>query len=226
MKIYAIRRAAAGLSLCCSVLALAGCVAAPLIVGGAAVTTTTVMTDRRTTGTIVSDEVVEKRVSYDISQALGETKSHITVTAYEGRVLLSGEVATAEGRQTAERIASTSQDVSGVINELAVMDSTSVSTRISDSFLATKVRTSIIGNSTISLNQMKVAVDRGIVYLMGVVTQDEAQAAAQTAAKVSGVQKVVTCFLIATREEIDQRMKNLQSSDSQASEESAAPSGS
>jgi len=103
-----------------------------------------------------------------------------------------------------------SLDVQGVINEIAVMDPSSVSTRLSDTVLATKVRTSIIGNSTISLNQMKVAVERGIVYLMGVVTREEAQTAAQTAAKVSGVQKVVTCFSIATREEIDHRMKDLQ----------------
>ena len=54
-----------------------------------------------------------------------------------------------------------SLDVQGVINEIAVMDPSSVSTRLSDTVLATKVRTSIIGNSTISLNQMKVAVERG-----------------------------------------------------------------
>ena len=189
-------------------LLVSGCIA-PLVIGGAAVTTTTVMT-RRTTGTIVSDEVVEKRIAYDVSQALKNKPYHINVTAYEGRVLLSGEATSLEDRRKAEEIAVKSLDVQGVINEIAVMDPSSVSTRLSDTVLATKVRTSIIGNSTISLNQMKVAVERGIVYLMGVVTREEAQTAAQTAAKVSGVQKVVTCFSIATREEIDHRMKDLQ----------------
>lgn len=189
-------------------LLVSGCIA-PLVIGGAAVTTT-VMTDRRTTGTIVSDEVVEKRIAYDVSQALKNKPYHINVTAYEGRVLLSGEATSLEDRRKAEEIAVKSLDVQGVINEIAVMDPSSVSTRLSDTVLATKVRTSIIGNSTISLNQMKVAVERGIVYLMGVVTREEAQTAAQTAAKVSGVQKVVTCFSIATREEIDHRMKDLQ----------------
>ena len=184
-------------------LLVSGCIA-PLVIGGAAVTTTTVMTDRRTTGTIVSDEVVEKRIAYDVSQALKNKPYHINVTAYEGRVLLSGEATSLEDRRKAEEIAVKSLDVQGVINEIAVMDPSS------DTVLATKVRTSIIGNSTISLNQMKVAVERGIVYLMGVVTREEAQTAAQTAAKVSGVQKVVTCFSIATREEIDHRMKDLQ----------------
>ena len=186
-------------------LLVSGCIA-PLVIGGAAVTTTTVMTDRRTTGTIV----IEKRIAYDVSQALKNKPYHINVTAYEGRVLLSGEATSLEDRRKAEEIAVKSLDVQGVINEIAVMDPSSVSTRLSDTVLATKVRTSIIGNSTISLNQMKVAVERGIVYLMGVVTREEAQTAAQTAAKVSGVQKVVTCFSIATREEIDHRMKDLQ----------------
>lgn len=191
-------------------LLVSGCIA-PLVIGGAAVTTTTVMTDRRTTGTIVSDEVVEKRIAYDVSQVLKDKPYHINVTAYEGRVLLSGEATSLEDRRKAEEIAVKSlDDVQGVINEIAVMDPSSVSTRLSDTVLATKVRTAIIGNSTISLNQMKVAVERGIVYLMGVVTREEAQTAAQTAAKVSGVQKVVTCFSIATREEIDRRMKDLQ----------------
>lgn len=195
---------------------LAGC-ALPLVVGGA-VTTATVMTDRRTTGTIVSDEVVEKRVLYEIGQALKDVEHHITVTSYEGRVLLSGEVPTTAVRRRAEEVAAVSPDVSGVINELAVMDSSSVTTRLSDSMLATKVRTSIIATKQISLNQMKVTVDRGIVYLMGVVTPEEAKTAARVAAEVSGVQKVVTCFSVVSEAEVRRRMKDLNSSGATQSE--------
>ncbi len=191
---------------------LSGCVMAPLLIGGAAVTTATVVTDRRTAGTIVSDEVIERRVSYEINQALGaNAKSHITVTSYEGRVLLSGEVSSMSDRRVAQQVASVSADVAEVVNELAVMDPTSVTTRLSDSMLAAKVRSAIIGNGQISLNQMKVTVDRGIVYLMGLVTREEAAATAQTAAQVSGVQKVVTCFSIESAEEVARRLKNLQS---------------
>ena len=95
-------------------LLVSGCIA-PLVIGGAAVTTTTVMTDRRTTGTIVSDEVVEKRIAYDVSQALKNKPYHINVTAYEGRVLLSGEATSLEDRRKAEEIAVKSLDVQGVI---------------------------------------------------------------------------------------------------------------
>ncbi len=206
----AISRAALSATFIPVLLILSGCVAAPLIVGGAAVTTATVVTDRRSTGTIVSDEVIEKRVSYEIDQALGKSKRHITVTSYEGRVLLSGEVATLNDRQVAQQVASVSLDVREVINELAVMDPSSMTTRLSDSMLATKVRSAIIGNSRISLNQMKVTVDRGIVYLMGLVTREEAKLAAQTAAEVSGVQKIVTCFTVESPEEVARRMQNVE----------------
>ena len=206
----AISRAALSATFIPVLLILSGCVAAPLIVGGAAVTTATVVTDRRSTGTIVSDEVIEKRVSYEIDQALGKSKRHITVTSYEGRVLLSGEVATLNDRQVAQQVASVSLDVREVINELAVMDPSSMTTRLSDSMLVTKVRSAIIGNSRISLNQMKVTVDRGIVYLMGLVTREEAKLAAQTAAEVSGVQKIVTCFTVESPEEVARRMQNVE----------------
>ena len=206
----AISRAALSATFIPVLLILSGCVAAPLIVVGAAVTTATVVTDRRSTGTIVSDEVIEKRVSYEIDQALGKSKRHITVTSYEGRVLLSGEVATLNDRQVAQQVASVSLDVREVINELAVMDPSSMTTRLSDSMLATKVRSAIIGNSRISLNQMKVTVDRGIVYLMGLVTREEAKLAAQTAAEVSGVQKIVTCFTVESPEEVARRMQNVE----------------
>ena len=94
-----------------------------------------------------------------------------------------------------------------VIDEIAVMEPVSVSQRLSDSLLATRVRTAIIGEKDATLNQMKVVVERGVVYLMGFVTDSEARAAAAKAAAVSGVKQVVMCFSIATAEEIEQRMR-------------------
>lgn len=191
---------------------LSGCIVAPVLMGGAAVTTAAVATDRRTAGAIVSDEVIEQRVSYEIEQAMGNEKHHVTVTAYDGRVLLSGEVGATNLRARLEDITRKNTDVKSVINEVAVMEPSSVSTRLSDSLLATRVRTAIIGDANVSLNQMKVVTERGIVYLMGFVTATEAQTAAQKAAGVSGVQKVVTCFTIATEAEIRERMKAVEAS--------------
>ena len=196
---------------------LSGC--APILIGGAAVTSATVITDRRTTGSIVDDEVLEKRVRYEIGEVIGHEKHHVVVTSYEGKVLLTGEVLTAADRQKAQDTAVKSVGVHSVINELAVMTPATVGAVLSDSMLATKVRSSIIGTKKISLNQMKVDVQRGIVYLMGIVTIDEARTATKVAAGVSGVQQVVTCFPIESEAAIKERLKNLESNNSSKSAE-------
>ena len=196
---------------------LSGC--APILIGGAAVTSATVITDRRTTGSIVDDEVLEKRVRYEIGEVIGQEKHHVVVTSYEGKVLLTGEVLTAADRQKAQDTAVKSVGVHSVINELAVMTPATVGAVLSDSMLATKVRSSIIGTKKISLNQMKVDVQRGIVYLMGIVTIDEARTATKVAAGVSGVQQVVTCFTIESEAAIKERLKNLESNNSSKSAE-------
>ena len=196
---------------------LSGC--APILIGGAAVTSATVITDRRTTGSIVDDEVLEKRVRYEIGEIIGHEKHHVVVTSYEGKVLLTGEVLTAVDRQKAQDTAVKSMGVHSVVNELAVMAPASVGSVLSDSMLATKVRSSIIGTKKISLNQMKVDVQRGIVYLMGIVTIDEARTATKVAAGVSGVQQVVTCFTIESEAAIKERLKNLESNNSSKSAE-------
>ena len=196
---------------------LSGC--APILIGGAAVTSATVITDRRTTGSIVDDEVLEKRVRYEIGEVIGHEKHHVVVTSYEGKVLLTGEVLTAADRQKAQDTAVKSVGVHSVINELAVMTPATVGAVLSDSMLATKVRSSIISTKKISLNQMKVDVQRGIVYLMGIVTIDEARTATKVAAGVSGVQQVVTCFTIESEAAIKERLKNLESNNSSKSAE-------
>ena len=196
---------------------LSGC--APILIGGAAVTSATVITDRRTTGSIVDDEVLEKRVRYEIGEVIGHEKHHVVVTSYEGKVLLTGEVLTAADRQKAQDTAVKSVGVHSVINELAVMTPATVGAVLSASMLATKVRSSIIGTKKISLNQMKVDVQRGIVYLMGIVTIDEARTATKVAAGVSGVQQVVTCFTIESEAAIKERLKNLESNNSSKSAE-------
>lgn len=201
-----------------SVLLLSGCV--PILVGGTAATSASVITDRRTTGNIVSDEVIEKRVNYDITQAVGSDGMHITVTSYDGKVLLSGEVATQEAKDKAQSVAQQSLDVKSVVNELAVQPVTSVTQRLSDSMLATKVRSNIIATKKISLNQMKVAVDRGIVYLMGIVTKDEAEITKQVASGVSGVSRVVAVFSVESEEMVRQRMRDLESASQTGSERS------
>lgn len=186
--------------------ALSGCV--PILIGGAVGTTAFVSTDRRTTGAQMADEVMEKRIHYEISQAI-PNNLHLTVTSYNRRILLTGEVGSENDKFTAQRIAQNSLEVSSVVNELMVGPVASVSQRMSDSTLASKVRTQLVTTSGVSLNQMKVTVDRGIVYLMGLVTQEEAQKAANIASRVPGVKSVVTAFQVISSEEVQERLKLL-----------------
>lgn len=185
-------------------LALSGCV--PVLIGGAVGTTAFVTTDRRSTGAQMADEVMEKRIQYEICQAV-PNNLHLTVTSYNRRVLLTGEVGTEQDKLKAQQVAQNSLEVSSVVNELLVAPVTSVTQRMSDSTLAGKVRTQLIGTSGVSLNQMKVTVDRGIVYLMGLVTQQEAQKASEVASRVSGVKSVVTAFEILSEQQVQERLK-------------------
>ncbi len=185
---------------------LAGC--APLLVGGAAATTATVVTDRRSTGAIVNDEVLEKKIYLDVTEAIKATPNHITVTSYDRKVLLTGEVATQEAKDKAGQIAAASLDVDGVFNELAVRQPVSATQRLSDSLLATKLRGVIVGTKKISLNQMKVVVDRNIAYLMGILSPTEAAMTKKAVAGVDGVKQVVALFTVESEEMIRLRMNN------------------
>ena len=190
---------------------VAGC--APVVVGGAVAATGTAVstaTDRRSTGSVVNDEVLEKRIPWEISQRLGDTPSHITATAYNGKVLLTGEVPTESARAVASEVAKTSLDVGEVINELAVQENVSAMQRLSDSTLATKVRSRLIATKNVYLNQMKVTVDRGIVYLMGLVTPEENKIACETAAKTSGALRVISVCEVMSAELIKQRIKDME----------------
>ena len=142
----------------------------------------------------------------EITQAIPQNL-HLTVTSYNRRVLLTGEVGSQADKLKAQQIAQNSLEVSSVVNELMVGEVTSVGQRMSDSTLATKVRTQLVGTSGVSLNQMKVVVDRGIVYLMGLVTQEEANKAADVASRVSDVKSVIKVFEILTPQEVQERMK-------------------
>jgi len=156
----------------------------------------------------MADEVMERRINYEISQAVPKNL-HLTVTSYNRRILLTGEVGSESDKLTAQRVAQNSLEVSSVVNELMVGPVSSLSQRMSDSTLAGKVRTQLVATSGVSLNQMKVTVDRGIVYLMGLVTQQEANKAADVASRVPGVKSVVTVFEVLTQQEVQERLKLL-----------------
>jgi len=173
---------------------------APLIVGGAVVGSMMAV-DRRTTGTQVEDEGIELRAANRIREALGD-RAHVNVTSYNRQALLTGEVASAQDRETVERIVTGVENVRSVVNDLAVMPNTSLGQRSNDTVITGKVRASFVDAADISANAFKVVTERNVVYLMGRVTQREAGRATEISRGVSGVSKVVRVFEIVTEEEL------------------------
>lgn len=191
--------AALGAALAAS--ALTAC--APLIVGGAAVGTALVVTDRRTSGAQLEDEGIELRGASRLRETFGE-RAHINVNSYNRQALLTGEVPNEQAKQQAEQIVSQVPNVKGVINDLAVLGNTTLTQRSNDVLITGKVKASIVDAADLQVNAFKIVTERGVVYLMGRVTQREADKATQIARTVGGVQRVVRAFEVISEEELRQ----------------------
>lgn len=178
---------------------LAGC-ATPVVLGGAAIGGMMAI-DRRTAGIQIEDESIELRSSNRIHGAYGD-KVHVNTTSYNRQVLLTGEVPSADARQAIEKIVAGVENVRSVVNELAVMPTTSLGQRSNDTFITGKVRASLVDAKDVSASSFKVVTERNAVYLMGLVTQREAGRATAIARGVSGVSKVVRVFEYVTDEDL------------------------
>ena len=193
-------RRVVGTALAAATLAAVLSACAPLIVGGAVVGGVMAV-DRRTAGTQIEDEGIELRAANRIREALGD-RAHVNVTSYNRQVLLTGEVATAQDRQAVEQMVSQVENVRSVVNDLAVMPPSTLSQRSTDTFITGKVRASLVDAQDISANSFKVVTERNIVYLMGRVSQREANRATDIARGVTDVRKVVRVFEIVSEEEL------------------------
>jgi osmotically-inducible protein OsmY len=179
-------------------LSLSAC--APLIVGGAAATTAVVVTDRRTSGVQLEDQNMAFKAQSQISQKLGDT-ARVNAMAYGGHLLLTGDVPTEEAKNQATSIAQSVENVKQVINQLTVGPIASFGVRSNDTWLTSKVKTALINTKYVPSGTIAVTTDRGVVYLMGKVTQAEGEYAANATADVGGVTKVVKLFETISREE-------------------------
>lgn len=200
MKYVVLQRLA--LSACAAALlagALTACI--PLVIGGAAAGGSLVATDRRTSGAQLEDEGIELRSVSRIRGNIGE-RVHINVTSYNRQVLLTGEVPTAQDKQLVEQIVSRVENVSAVVNELAVLGNTSLTQRSSDALVTGRVKAMLIDAQDLFFNSFKVVTERGTVYLLGRVTQREADRGTAVVRATPGVQKVVRIFEIISEEEL------------------------
>ena len=176
-----------------------GC--APLLIGGAMVGGVSVATDRRTSGTQLEDETIEIKAGARIREQLGD-RVHINVNSYNRVALITGEVRTDEDKATVERLVGGVENVANVMNEVSVSMLSSLSSRSNDVVIQGKVKARLIDARDLLSNAFYVVVERGEVFLMGRVTEREANRATDIAREVSGVKKVVRAFEIISEEEL------------------------
>jgi osmotically-inducible protein OsmY len=175
---------------------------APLVVGSA-VMSGLVAIDRRTTGIQLEDEGIELRTAQGLRQNLSAS-AHVNVTSYNRMVLLTGEVGSAAEKERAERLAKSQENVSSVVNDLAIEPASSLTQRSKDAIITGQVKALLVDAKDLQSNAFKVVTERGVVYLMGRVTSREAQRASEIArsSSVSGVVKVVRVFETISEEEL------------------------
>lgn len=172
-------------------IALSGCVPAVIAVGagGAAM----VAADPRTTGTQVDDEGIEIKVADQARTQYGD-RIHLNVAAYNGVVLLTGEVPDQGAWASVGGIAKNTPKVRSVHNEMVVGPTSELSTRTNDSYITSKVKARMVEANKFPPNAVKVVTERSVVYLMGMVTRAQGDAAGEIAATTEGVARVVKVF--------------------------------
>lgn len=173
---------------------------APLIVGGA-VTSAFVATDRRTSGAQLDDQGIELRGANRLRDQMGERGS-VSVTSYNRQVLLTGEVASEEDKALVEKTVAGVDNVRSIVNELAVLGASSLTQRSSDTLITGRVKAAMVEARDVYATAFKVVTRRGTVYLMGRVTQREADRATDITRNTTGVQRVVRVFEIISEEEL------------------------
>jgi osmotically-inducible protein OsmY len=179
-------------------LGLSGCAPAMLggMVGGAMVAS-----DRRTSGTQLEDEGIELRSASAVRENFG-SNVHANITSYNRQVLMTGQVPTARERQQLEQLIGRVENVRSVVNELAVGPASSVGERSSDVLISARVKAAMVDSEDVFASIYKVVTERGTVYLMGRVTQREANRATDIARSVGGVKRVVRVFEYITEAEL------------------------
>jgi osmotically-inducible protein OsmY len=183
------RKVCAALALAAALPMLQGCF--PLLVGGTAATVAMV-DDRRTTGIYIEDENIEWKALARVREIT--RNAHVNATSYNRRVLLTGEAPTDEEKRRVEDAVKQIPNVREVVNEIQLAGASSLASRGSDTIITSNVKARMVNNGKFSPNHVKVVTEAGVVFLMGLVSPTEGEAAAEIARTTSGVTRVVKVF--------------------------------
>lgn len=154
--------------------------------------------ERRTTGTVLNDQALEREVISSISSnpAFGE-KDHIKVEVHEGVVLLAGETVSEENKLLATKLAEEPRLTQRVVNDLKIGRRAGFGGKLDNSWLSTKVNAILVKENPLSgyeASRIKVISSQNTVYLMGIVTREEGEKVAEVVRNIGGVEKVVKIF--------------------------------
>ena len=185
---------------------LSGCFG---LIVGAGIGSAVSAVDRRTLGAQTEDKSVTVKAEIKMREVTNGN-GNINVTSFNRKVLLTGEVRDEAMKAAAEREVRKIENVVSVINELKISGSSSYTSRSNDALITTKVKASLVDMKTVSAISFKVTTERGVVYLMGLVTPREGNIAADVAKGVSGVTRVVKIFEYISEEDARAKQTNAQ----------------
>ena len=172
---------------------LSACVPA-VIVTGAAVGVVSYH-DRRSTGTQADDETTEWRARNRLP-AIWRERGNVNFTAYNRRLLVSGEVPDERAKDEIGALAAALDGVQKVHNELRIGPVSTVGERADDVLMSSRIKARLLDQKVVSSDHVKPVSERGVVFLMGIVSDAEAQAAIDVVRTTAGVVKVVSLFEI------------------------------
>jgi osmotically-inducible protein OsmY len=171
---------------------LQGCVA-PVVAAGVGTGVMMSASDRRSAGAMIEDDTIESKSQKRIEEKYKDT-AHVSVTAYNRFALVTGTAASEEAKMDIERIVGSIPNVKGIANEIVVGTASGFSASSGDARITGNVKMRFVKSPAFKADHVKVVTESGVVYLMGLVTRAEADAASDIASTTSGVQKVVRVF--------------------------------
>jgi osmotically-inducible protein OsmY len=190
---YPVTRSPFALAIAAIVLGTQLTACGPAIVGGAAAAGV-VAADRRTSGTFVEDQSIELKTKKAIVDNIGAANIDVSVTSFNRNVLLTGQALDEATKAKAETVAKTIENVRTITNEITIEPKNTFTQNNNDGYITSKVKGRMLKENRFPANYVKVVTESGVVYLMGLVTTQEAEAAVEIARGTDGVQKVVKVF--------------------------------
>ncbi len=149
----------------------------------------------RTLAQQFEDESIETKAIVNLrADDQGFDAAHLVVVSFNGYVLIAGQVDAERLKRRATDVLRKIDGVRRIYNELEVGTPTTGMTRSSDTWITTKVKTRMLASPSIEGGRVKVVTENGVVYLMGLVTRDEADRISHTVSGISGVKRVVRLF--------------------------------